>query len=89
MYKKQDYSYILPKELIAEVASEPPHNAKMMVIDRDSGKIQAESIFWNLNTIIPDNRVLYFNNSRVIKARITLKNIHYTTPIGEAKILDE
>lgn len=74
---KKDYLYTLPKDLIAESAVQPHHDAKLMVLDRSSGTIKKESTFWSIPDIIPQNRVIYFNNSRVLRARITLKDNHY------------
>ncbi len=73
-YDLSAYSYSLPKELIAETSVQPHHNAKMMVIDRATGTIEAESNFWNLDAFLGDDRVLFFNNSKVLPARIPLKN---------------
>lgn len=90
MYQKHDYSYILPKDLIAEEAINPHHDARVMVIDRtNGGDIRQESTFWNLDSIIPDNRVIYFNNSRVLRARIALTDTLYTDTQWEKKILNE
>ena len=89
MYQKKDYSFVLPKELIAEIAENPQHNAKLIVLKRETGEILAESTFWNLDAYIPADRVLFFNNSRVLRSRITLKNTPYTGAEKSEKILKE
>lgn len=76
MYTCSHYKYILPPELIAQDAIHPHHDARLMVINRETGLLIAESIFWNLDTYIPNDRILFFNNSRVLRARIRLKDIH-------------
>lgn len=75
MYARSDYEYTLPPELIAQEAIHPHHDARLMVIDRESGRISDESTFWNLDRYIPSDRVIFFNNSRVLRARIRLKDI--------------
>lgn len=75
MYARSDYTYILPPELIAQEAIHPHHDARLMVIERESGILRGESTFWNLDQYIPSDRVIFFNNSRVLRARIRLKDI--------------
>lgn len=76
MYARSHYQYVLPPELIAQEAIHPHHDARLMVINRETGVLSVESTFWNLDTYIPKNRVIFFNNSRVLRARIRLKDIH-------------
>lgn len=83
MYALSDYSYILPDRAIAQEAIHPHHDARLMIVDRESGKITAESTFWNLGDFLSSDRVLYFNNSRVIPARIRLSNQHIETHDGK------
>ena len=89
MYNTLDYSYILPDELIAEDAIQPHHDARLMIIDRESGDITDESTFWNLDRYLEDNRVIFFNNSRVLRARIALTDTPYSTALNEKKVLTE
>lgn len=74
MFSLEEYFYHLPEELIAQEAVHPHHDAKLMVINRWDGSLVSEDTFWNLDKYIPENWVLFFNNSRVIPARIPLKN---------------
>jgi S-adenosylmethionine:tRNA-ribosyltransferase-isomerase (queuine synthetase) len=46
MFSLSDYRFSLPAELIAETAVHPAHNARLMVIDRHSGKLDTETTFW-------------------------------------------
>lgn len=82
MFSLSDYTYTLDDELIAQEAVHPHHDARMMVIDRESGTIEDETTFWNLDTHLENNRVIFFNDSRVLPSRITLNNAHYTKPDG-------
>ncbi len=79
MFSITDYTYSLPSSLIAQESIHPSHDARMMIIDRDSGKISHETIFWNLDLYLGTDRVLFFNDSRVIRSRVILKNIPYIT----------
>lgn len=83
MFSLSDYRFELPKYLIAETASNPAHNAKMMVIDRDSGAKISDAIFADLPKFLDKNSVLFFNNSRVLRARIPLRDVIISTTTGE------
>jgi S-adenosylmethionine:tRNA ribosyltransferase-isomerase len=87
MYSLDSYTYDLPDELIAQEALHPQHNARLMVVDRVSGKLQNEDIFWNLERYIPENRIIFFNNSRVLPARIRLSNTKIENKEGHEGII--
>lgn len=89
MYTRSDYHYHLPSELIAQEAVHPHHDARLMIIDRDTGWLREESTFWNLDKYIPEDRVIFFNNSRVLRARIRLKNIKMQWPDWKENILSD
>jgi S-adenosylmethionine:tRNA ribosyltransferase-isomerase len=89
MFQKTDYTYELPPWLIAEEAAHPHHDARLMVVDRLSGTIECESTFWHLDEFLGKDRVIFFNNSRVLRARIALRDTPYTDTRWEKKILDE
>lgn len=89
MFERNDYHYILPKEHIAQESVHPHHDAKLMVVSRENWEILDESTFWNIDRFLSRNRVLYFNNSRVEKARIRLKDVHYEKTNGERWIIED
>lgn len=60
-----------------------------MIIDRDTGWLIEESTFWNLDEYIPEDRVIFFNNSRVLRARIRLKNIKMQWPDWKENLLSD
>jgi S-adenosylmethionine:tRNA ribosyltransferase-isomerase len=60
-----------------------------MVIDRTSWDLEAESTFWHLDEFLWDDQVIFFNNSRVLRARIALSDISYTDPNWVEKTLGE
>jgi len=89
MFQKSDYTYTLPEALIAEEAVHPHHDARLMVVDRENWDIQSESTFWHLDEFLGDDRVIFFNNSRVLRARIALENTPYQNTQWEKKFLLE
>ncbi len=80
MFSLSAYTYHLPKELIAQEAIHPHHDARMMIIDRTTGDINNETTFWNLDKHLQDDRVIFFNDSKVMRSRVTLENIAYEKP---------
>jgi S-adenosylmethionine:tRNA ribosyltransferase-isomerase len=89
MFLLSDYNYILPPDLIAQDAIHPHHDARMMVIDRESGNLEAETIFWNLNQHLGDDRVIFFNDSRVVRSRIAMQGVNYIKPDGTNTVLTD
>ena len=82
IFDLSSYRYSLPPELIAQEAVHPHHNARLLVGNRWSGEIAFEWTFFDLSKIIEPDRVLFFNNSRVLPARIPLKNHKITKSDG-------
>jgi S-adenosylmethionine:tRNA ribosyltransferase-isomerase len=62
-----EYTYDLPEERIARYPLACRDQSKLIVLN--DGKIQ-EEIFKNIDRFIPDKSQLYFNNTRVIHARL-------------------
>jgi S-adenosylmethionine:tRNA ribosyltransferase-isomerase len=89
MFSLTDYHYALPPELIAQDAIHPHHDARMMVVDRANGSLTAETIFWHIDEYLWDDRVMFFNDSRVLRSRIILLDTSYTRPDGTKGILAE
>ncbi len=86
-YSLDSYDYDLPPELIAQSSISPHHDSRLMVIDRASGSIIEETTFWHILDHIPSDRVIYFNNSRVIRARIEITDMLITMEDGREKLL--
>jgi S-adenosylmethionine:tRNA ribosyltransferase-isomerase len=89
MYRLSDYTYTLPPSLIAQEAIHPHHDARLLIVGRESGTIEDESTFWHLDRYIPHDRVLFFNNSRVIPARIRLRNTKIEKINGEKGMIKD
>lgn len=64
-----DFDYELPKELIAQEPSDVRDECRLLVIHRDTGKIEHKKFYEILDYINPGD-CLVFNDSKVIPARI-------------------
>lgn len=67
--KLSDFSFDLPDELIAEYPSENRDEAKLMVIHRETGKIE-HKLFKDIINYFSDGDVMIMNNTRVFPARM-------------------
>lgn len=67
--KLSDFSFDLPEELIAEYPSELRDEAKLMVIHRETGKIE-HKLFKDLINYYSEGDVMIMNNSKVFPARM-------------------
>lgn len=74
MLNINDYTYSLPPEKIALYPLPNRDDAKLLVYEK--GKI-SHSHFSNIADFIPENSLLFFNNTRVIPARL-----HFTKDTG-------
>jgi len=62
-----DFDYHLPNESIAYTPTANRAESKLLVWDK---QINADSMYDNITDFIPSNSTLFFNNSKVIAARI-------------------
>lgn len=67
--KLSDFNFNLPEELIAEYPSENREDARLMVLHRDSGKIE-QKLFKDVVNYFDDGDVMIRNNTRVFPARM-------------------
>lgn len=67
--KTSDFYYELPEELIAQHPVEPRDASRLLVYDRQSGRIE-HKIFRDIVDYLTENDVLVVNNTKVIPARI-------------------
>ncbi len=65
----EDFEYTLPEELIARYPLLPRHRARLMVVERNTGRI-AHDTFWNLDRYLREGDLLIFNNTKVLPARL-------------------
>jgi len=65
----EDFDYYLPKSAIAQNPVTPRDHAKLMVIHRDTRKIE-HRIFYNIIDYLNPNDLLIVNETKVIRARL-------------------
>ncbi len=68
-YKKSDFYYDLPEELIAQTPATPRDSSRLLVYDRKTGKIE-HRIFRDITEYLCKGDVLVVNNTKVLPARI-------------------
>jgi len=67
--KTKSYDYTLSPELIATKPAEPRDSARLLVVDRKSGKV-THTIFSDIFSFLPKESAVIYNNTKVIKARL-------------------
>ncbi|MCX6795940.1 MAG: tRNA preQ1(34) S-adenosylmethionine ribosyltransferase-isomerase QueA [Candidatus Falkowbacteria bacterium] len=72
----KDFDYNLPKELIAQEPKKPRDQSRLLVLAKDSGKIEHKH-FFNLIEFLQSGDVLVLNNSKVFPARLIGKKQPY------------
>jgi S-adenosylmethionine:tRNA ribosyltransferase-isomerase len=65
-----DYDYFLPRELIAQTPIEPRDASRLLVLDRNSGRIERRH-FRELGAYLRPGDLLIANQSRVLPARLS------------------
>lgn len=81
MYKLSDYTYHLPDSLIAQEPASPADSSKLLVPD---GTSFHDYHFYDILKLLTSQDVLFFNNTKVLKARVPLHDVfveipHHTT----------
>ena len=89
----RDYSYILPKSQVAQFPLEDRSSSKLLIY-RDNTIIH--DVFHHIPSYISSDTVLFFNNTRVIPARLLFKNdkgdtieIFLLYPISPSGLIEE
>ena len=67
--KTSDFDYDLPESFIAQTPVEPRDSSRLMVLHRESGKIE-HHIFREIGASLRPNDLLVLNQTRVIPARL-------------------
>ena len=68
-YKKSDFYYELPEELIAQSPAEPRDSSRLLVYDRASDSVE-HKIFKDITGYLKKGDVLVVNNTKVLPARL-------------------
>jgi S-adenosylmethionine:tRNA ribosyltransferase-isomerase len=71
---KEDYSYHLPKELIANAPAEPRDAARLFVYSATTDEVVLDT-FANLARYLPSGSLLVLNDTKVVPARLELKKL--------------
>ena len=67
--KLSQFTYELPKKLIAQYPADSRHEARMMVVNRQTGTIE-HKVFKDILNIFDEGDVMVFNNTKVFPARL-------------------
>lgn len=68
-YKKSDFYYELPPELIAQTPAEPRDSSRLLVYDRAADKVE-HRIFRDITDYLKAGDVLVINSTKVLPARL-------------------
>ena len=68
-YKKSDFYYHLPEELIAQTPAEPRDSSRLLVYHKASKQIE-DKVFRDIADYLQEGDVLVVNNTKVIPARM-------------------
>ena len=66
---RQDFYFELPDELIAQEPAEPRDSARLLHLQKSSGKV-SHHVFRELPELLNTDVVIVLNDSKVIKARL-------------------
>jgi len=80
---KSDFYYDLPEELIAQTPIEPRDSSRLMVCNRNTGKIIHDH-FYNIADYLNKGDLLVMNDSKVLPARLYPTNFE-----GEVLLLEQ
>ena len=67
--KTSDFNFDLPEHLIAQHPSGVRGQDKLMLLNRETGVVE-HFMMDDLPSLIPENALMVFNNSRVRRARV-------------------
>ena len=65
----EEFDYDLPKELIAQTPLEDRSSSRLLVLNKNNGKIKHEH-FYNIVNYLKKGDVLVLNDTKVIPARL-------------------
>lgn len=65
-----EYDYLLPEGMIAQYPLSERDSSKLLVYKEEAVK---KDIFRNIDNYLPENSLLFFNNTRVIRARLLFR----------------
>ena len=72
--RTDDFDFYLPEELIAQTPIQNRSSSRLLVLDKESGKIEHKH-FYDIISYLHEGDVLVLNNTKVIPARIYGKKV--------------
>ena len=63
------YNYELPENLIAQSPLEKRENSKLLILNKNNGKIEHDN-FYNIIKYLNNSNVLVLNNTKVLPSRL-------------------
>ncbi len=83
MYTLKDYQYNLPDDRIAQIPVRPADKSKLLYCQTDAIQsdkcVLTDTHFFQFPELLSQNDVLFFNDTRVVHARIPLQNVRVVT----------
>ena len=70
IYDLNSYYYDLPEERIAQSPAQKRDQSRLLVMEKESGKLKDEPVFHNIVNYLHEGDVLVRNNTKVIPARL-------------------
>jgi len=67
-----DFNYVLPEERIAKYPLEQRDHSKLLI--NDKGKLSQDH-FYNLPNYLPSDSIMFFNNTKVVPARLIFRKL--------------
>lgn len=88
MYKLSDYQYELPDSRIAQEPASPADTSKLLVPE---GTYFHDHHFYDILSLLTPQDVLFFNDTKVIKARVPLTHVFVEIPhhTKASRVVDE
>ena len=86
------YDYDLPSSHIAQLPASPAHNAKLLIATPDASHKSYSfhhTTFFDLPNHLSQQYLLFFNETKVFKARIPLQNVKIIRASGRELILEQ
>lgn len=89
IFSLESYDYELPQDLIAQNPAQPADSCKFLVCEQSHSNIQfKDMIFKDIINLVQDS-VFFFNDTKVIKSRIFLKNVLAISPDWVEKFIKD
>jgi S-adenosylmethionine:tRNA ribosyltransferase-isomerase len=79
MFSLSDYKYNLPDDRIAQFPVQPAHASKLLIHHADGHF--SDQMFADVPALLPSHSVIFFNDSKVLPARVPLHHVRVITHV--------